>query len=39
MFTITGHHHPDLLLVGWNNVKIDVWTHAIGENHGLWLLI
>ncbi|KAH0893758.1 hypothetical protein HID58_056187 [Brassica napus] len=28
-----GHHHPDLLLVGWNNVKIDVWTHAIGENH------
>nr|VDD06215.1 unnamed protein product [Brassica rapa] len=23
-------HHPDLLLVGWNNEKIDVWTHAIG---------
>ncbi|KAF3512172.1 hypothetical protein F2Q69_00008362 [Brassica cretica] len=27
-----GHHHPDLLLVGWNNVKIDVWTHAIVAN-------
>ncbi|CAN6882102.1 unnamed protein product [Brassica oleracea] len=23
-------HHPDLHLVGWNNVKIDIWTHAIG---------
>ncbi|GJM93649.1 hypothetical protein PR202_ga10226 [Eleusine coracana subsp. coracana] len=22
-------HHPDLHLVGWNNVKIDVWTHSI----------
>ncbi|XP_048536647.1 pterin-4-alpha-carbinolamine dehydratase 2, mitochondrial-like isoform X3 [Triticum urartu] len=22
-------HHPDLHLVGWNNVKIDVWTHAV----------
>ncbi|GMP93789.1 hypothetical protein CsSME_00043490 [Camellia sinensis var. sinensis] len=23
-------HHPDLHLVGWNNVKIDLWTHAVG---------
>lgn len=23
-------HHPDLHLVGWNNVKIDIWTHAVG---------
>lgn len=23
-------HHPDLHLVGWNNVTIDIWTHAIG---------
>ncbi|CAA3026596.1 pterin-4-alpha-carbinolamine dehydratase [Olea europaea subsp. europaea] len=23
-------HHPDIHLVGWNNVKIDVWTHAVG---------
>ncbi|VVA93003.1 unnamed protein product [Arabis nemorensis] len=23
-------HHPDLHLVGWNNVKIEIWTHAIG---------
>ncbi|KAH6826202.1 Transcriptional coactivator/pterin dehydratase [Perilla frutescens var. hirtella] len=22
-------HHPDLHLVGWNNVKIDIWTHAV----------
>ncbi|KAM0844543.1 hypothetical protein ACQ4PT_056992 [Festuca glaucescens] len=22
-------HHPDLHLVGWNNVKIDVWTHSV----------
>ncbi|XP_051135615.1 pterin-4-alpha-carbinolamine dehydratase 2, mitochondrial isoform X2 [Andrographis paniculata] len=23
-------HHPDLHLIGWNNVKIDIWTHAVG---------
>ncbi|KAJ4703791.1 Transcriptional coactivator/pterin dehydratase [Melia azedarach] len=23
-------HHPDLHLVGWNNVKIEMWTHAVG---------
>nr|CAB3473803.1 unnamed protein product [Digitaria exilis] len=22
-------HHPDLHLVGWNNVKVDVWTHSV----------
>ncbi|CAM8902364.1 unnamed protein product [Rhodiola kirilowii] len=26
----TEGHHPDLHLVGWNNVKIDIWTHAVG---------
>ncbi|WCJ27318.1 Transcriptional coactivator/pterin dehydratase [Euphorbia peplus] len=23
-------HHPDLHLVGWNDVKIEIWTHAVG---------
>ncbi|XP_028786729.1 pterin-4-alpha-carbinolamine dehydratase 2, mitochondrial-like isoform X3 [Neltuma alba] len=23
-------HHPDLHLVGWNNVTIEIWTHAVG---------
>ncbi|XP_051133773.1 pterin-4-alpha-carbinolamine dehydratase 2, mitochondrial-like [Andrographis paniculata] len=23
-------HHPDLHLVEWNNIKIDIWTHAVG---------
>ncbi|XP_043700571.1 pterin-4-alpha-carbinolamine dehydratase 2, mitochondrial isoform X1 [Telopea speciosissima] len=23
-------HHPDLHLVGWNNVTIEIWTHSIG---------
>nr|XP_016501690.1 PREDICTED: putative pterin-4-alpha-carbinolamine dehydratase isoform X4 [Nicotiana tabacum] len=23
-------HHPDLHLVGWNNVIIDIWTHSVG---------
>ncbi|KAD3337816.1 hypothetical protein E3N88_33337 [Mikania micrantha] len=23
-------HHPDLHLVGWNNVVIEIWTHACG---------
>eukprot|EP00249_Psilotum_nudum_P011646 c23299_g1_i1 orf=289-717(-) len=23
-------HHPDVHLVNWNNVNIDIWTHAIG---------
>jgi 4a-hydroxytetrahydrobiopterin dehydratase len=22
-------HHPDILVHGWNNVKISLWTHAI----------
>ncbi|KAF2314656.1 hypothetical protein GH714_028286 [Hevea brasiliensis] len=26
----TEGHHPDLHLVGWNNVKIEIWTHAVG---------
>jgi len=21
-------HHPDLHLVGWNNVTVELWTHA-----------
>jgi pterin-4a-carbinolamine dehydratase len=24
-------HHPDLHLVGWNNVTIEIWTHAVGK--------
>ncbi|CAI0452148.1 unnamed protein product [Linum tenue] len=28
----TEGHHPDLHLVGWNDVKIEIWTHAVGEN-------
>ncbi|KAK9086050.1 hypothetical protein Sjap_026461 [Stephania japonica] len=23
-------HHPDLHLVNWNDVKIEIWTHSIG---------
>jgi 4a-hydroxytetrahydrobiopterin dehydratase len=23
-------HHPDILLHGYKNVRIDLWTHAIG---------
>ncbi|OIW00542.1 hypothetical protein TanjilG_24272 [Lupinus angustifolius] len=23
-------HHPDLHLVNWNNVTIEIWTHACG---------
>ncbi len=23
-------HHPDILIHGWNKVKITLWTHAIG---------
>ncbi|XP_073126056.1 pterin-4-alpha-carbinolamine dehydratase 2, mitochondrial isoform X1 [Henckelia pumila] len=23
-------HHPDLHLIGWNNIEIDIWTHAVG---------
>lgn len=23
-------HHPDLLIHGWNNVKVSLFTHAIG---------
>eukprot|EP00897_Mesotaenium_endlicherianum_P000832 jgi/Mesen1/1074/ME000123S00245 len=26
-------HHPDLHLVGWNNVSVDLWTHSIGGLH------
>ncbi|PIA30091.1 hypothetical protein AQUCO_05700065v1 [Aquilegia coerulea] len=24
-------HHPDLHLVGWNNVKIEIWTHSVSK--------
>lgn len=27
---LNAGHHPDLHLVGWNNVKIDIWTHSVG---------
>ena len=30
----TQGHHPDLHLVGYRNVSIEIWTHAI---HGLSL--
>lgn len=23
-------HHPDILIHGWNKVRITLWTHAIG---------
>jgi 4a-hydroxytetrahydrobiopterin dehydratase len=23
-------HHPDIHLTGWNHVRVDLWTHAIG---------
>merc|ERR1712183_540923 len=23
-------HHPDLHLVEWNNITIEIWTHAVG---------
>ncbi len=23
-------HHPDIHLTGWNNVRVELWTHAIG---------
>ncbi len=23
-------HHPDIFIHSWNNVKISLWTHAIG---------
>lgn len=26
-------HHPDLHLVGWNNVTIEIWTHSAGMNY------
>lgn len=32
-------HHPDLHLVGWNNVTIEIWTHAIGMNYCTTYLI
>lgn len=25
-------HHPDLHLVGWNNVTVEIWTHAVGKD-------
>lgn len=31
MFYYVGHH-PDLHLVGWNNVTIEIWTHSVGMN-------
>lgn len=35
-FEAIGHiaeaegHHPDLHLVGWNNVTVEIWTHSVG---------
>jgi len=29
-------HHPDLHLVGWNNVTIEIWTHSVGMNISLF---
>ncbi|KAG6511560.1 hypothetical protein ZIOFF_029632 [Zingiber officinale] len=29
-YALYAGHHPDLHLVGWNNVKIDLWTHSVG---------
>ncbi|WZZ10362.1 hypothetical protein YC2023_096283 [Brassica napus] len=26
---LNAGNHPDLHLEGWNNVKIDIWTHAV----------
>lgn len=23
-------HHPDILIHGWNKVRLELWTHAIG---------
>jgi len=34
MFYYVGHH-PDLHLVGWNNVTIEIWTHSVGMNMSL----
>jgi Pterin 4 alpha carbinolamine dehydratase len=28
---VLSGHHPDLHLVGWNNVKIEIWTHSLGK--------
>lgn len=30
---VNAGHHPDLHLVGWNNVTVDIWTHAVGKNY------
>jgi len=35
MFYNVGHH-PDLHLVGWNNVTIEIWTHSVGMNISLF---
>ena len=26
----TESHHPDLHLVGYRNVSVEIWTHAVG---------
>ncbi|EEF42712.1 pterin-4-alpha-carbinolamine dehydratase, putative [Ricinus communis] len=45
LFQIVGNlaekegHHPDLHLVGWNNVKIEIWTHAVGKSFMLIQLL
>ena len=31
LYAAVSGHHPDLHLVGWNNVKIDIWTHSVGK--------
>ena len=30
LFLNTIGHHPDLHLVGWNNVTVEIWTHSVG---------
>ncbi|XP_028082414.1 pterin-4-alpha-carbinolamine dehydratase 2, mitochondrial-like [Camellia sinensis] len=34
----TEGHHPDLHLVGWNNVKIDIWTHSVVAATCSWMI-
>ena len=29
IFILLGHH-PNLHLVNWNDVRVDIWTHAVG---------
>lgn len=31
-------HHPDLHLVDWNNVTVEIWTHVLGMNYLLFVI-